>query len=152
MIADPINRRILRELQRDSRIAIAELGERVGLSASACHRRVKLLEEAGIIVGYVARLDRARLGLGMEFFVEVALRMQTDKAFDAFERAVLAMPEILECHLMAGGSDYLLRIAAADPDAFERIHREQLAKLPHVARIESHLSIRTVRRFTGYSL
>lgn len=152
MISDAIDRAILRELQRDCRLAVADLGQRVGLSASACHRRVKQLEAAGVIGGYVARLDRRALGLTLEFFVEVALRAQTDKAFDAFERAIEATPEILECHLMAGGTDYLLRVAAIDSADFERIHRERLAKLPNVARIESHLAIRTVRPMRGYGI
>lgn len=152
MTRDAIDRAILRELQRDARLAIAELGSRVGLSASACHRRVKQLEANGVIAGYVARLERRALGLTLEFFVDVALRSQTDKVFEAFERAVEAVPEILECHLMAGGTDYLLRVAAIDSDDFERIHRERLTKLPHVSRIESHLAIRTVRAMRGYSV
>ena len=86
----------------------------------------------------------------MEFFVEVALRSQSEKALEAFERAVEASPEILECHLMAGGTDYLLRVVAVDAADFERIHRERLARLPHVARLQSHLAIRTVRPWAGY--
>lgn len=150
MVEDPLNGRILKELQRDCRLSLAELGQRVGLSASACHRRVQQLEEAGVIVGYGARLDARKLGYAMEFFVEVSLKAQSDKALDAFERAVRAAPEILECHLMTGGSDYLLRIVAADAMDFERIHRECLSSLPNVARLESHMSIRTVRPWTGY--
>jgi Lrp/AsnC family transcriptional regulator, leucine-responsive regulatory protein len=150
MLTDSINRRILAALQSDSRISIADLGAKIGLSASACHRRVKLLEESGVIAGYGARLDPRRLGFGMEFFIQVALKSQSDKMLDAFERAVSVAPEILECHLMAGGTDYLLRIAARDASDFERIHRERLAKLPHVARLESHLAIRTVRSWRGY--
>ncbi len=152
MIVDPLNLRILRELQRDCRLSVAELGQRVGLSASACHRRVKQLEDAGIIMGYAARLAPRALGYTMEFFVEVSLKSQADKALDAFERAVRTSPEILECHLMAGGTDYLLRIVAADSADFERIHRERLAKLPNVARLESHLAIRTVRAWSGYPI
>jgi Lrp/AsnC family transcriptional regulator, leucine-responsive regulatory protein len=147
---DALDSRILRALQDDCRISIADLGERVGLSASACHRRVKLLEDAGLISGYVARLDPRALGYTLEFFIEVALKTQGDKAFDQFERAVSATPEILECHLMAGGTDYMLRIVARDSADFERIHREVLAKLPNVARLESNLAIRTVRRWNGY--
>jgi Lrp/AsnC family leucine-responsive transcriptional regulator len=147
---DEIDRRILRELQQDCRLAIAELGQRVGLSASACHRRVKLLEEAGIIAGYVARLDRAALGYSLEFFVQVALHGQNEGALDAFERAVATTPEVLECHLMAGGTDYLLRVVATDIADFERLHRERLSRLPNVARLESHLAIRAVRAWTGY--
>jgi Lrp/AsnC family transcriptional regulator, leucine-responsive regulatory protein len=152
MISDPLDRSILRELQRDCRLPIAELGQKVGLSASACHRRVKQLEASGVVSGYVARLDRRALGLTLEFFVDVALAAQTDKAFEAFEQAVSKAPEILECHLMAGGTDYLLRVAAIDSDDFERIHRERLAKLPNVARLESHLAIRTVRQMRGYTV
>ena len=150
MIADPLNVKILRELQRDCRLSIAELGARVGLSASACHRRVKALEDAGVITGYAAHLDPRKLGYTMEFFVEVSLKSQSDKILDAFERAVSASPEILECHLMAGGTDYMLRVAVTDGADFERIHRERLARLPHIARIESHLAIRTVRAWSGY--
>ncbi len=148
--SDPTDSRLLRELQRDSRLSVAELGARVGLSPSACHRRVRQLEDAGIISGYAARLDARALGYTMEFFVEVALKAQSDRALDAFERAVQTAPEILECHLMAGGTDYLLRIVARDAADFERIHRECLAKLPNVARLESHLAIRTVRPWRGY--
>lgn len=147
---DTVDSRLLRELQRDSRLSVAELGNRVGLSPSACHRRIRQLEEAGIISGYAARLDARALGYTMEFFVEVALKAQSDRALDAFERAVETAPEILECHLMAGGTDYLLRIVARDAADFERIHRERLAKLPNVARLESHLAIRTVRPWRGY--
>ena len=150
MATDSLDTRILRELQRDCRLTVAELGARVGLSASACHRRVKQLEEKGVITGYAARRDARALGYTMEFFVEVSLKSQSDKALDAFECAVTASPEILECHLMAGGTDYLLRIVATDSADFERIHRERLARLPNVARLESHLAIRTVRAWNGY--
>ena len=150
MRQDPINRRILAALQADSRISVADLGAKVGLSPSACHRRVKQLEEAGLIAGYGARLDPRALGYGMEFFVQVALKSQADKALDAFEKAVRSAPDVLECHLMAGGTDYHLRIVARDAADFERIHREVLAKLPHVARLESYLAIRTVRSWRGY--
>jgi DNA-binding Lrp family transcriptional regulator len=150
MLTDPINVRILKELQRDCRLSLDELGQRVRLSASACHRRVKQLEEAGVITGYGARLDARSLGHAMEFFIEVSLKSQADRALDAFERAATAAPEILECHLMAGGSDYLLRIVARDAADFERIHRECLARLPHIARLQSHLAIRTVRAWEGY--
>ena len=111
---------------------------------------LRALEEKGVITGYAARLDARALGYTMEFFVEVSLKSQSDKALDAFECAVTASPEILECHLMAGGTDYLLRIVATDSADFERIHRERLARLPNVARLESHLAIRTVRAWNGY--
>ena len=152
MTLDKPNRRILLKLQQDSRISVVELAEAVGLSPSACHRRVKLLEEAGVIAGYSAQLDRRALGFTMEFFVEVSLNSQSGKVFDEFERAVAGMDEILECHLMAGGTDYLLRIVAGDLADFERIHREHLAKLPHISRLQSNLAIRTVRAMTGYPM
>jgi Lrp/AsnC family transcriptional regulator, leucine-responsive regulatory protein len=150
MTVDAIDRRILRALQTDCRQTVAEIGILAGLSASACHRRIRNLEQAGVISGYSARLDRRALGYAMEFFVEVELRSQSDKALEAFERAVEAMPEILECHLMAGDTDYLLRVVAVDAADFERIHRERLARLPHVARLHSHFAIRTVRPWAGY--
>ncbi len=150
MTVDAIDRRILRALQTDSRQTVAEIGAIAGLSPSACHRRIRNLEQAGVIAGYTAQLDRRALGYAMEFFVEVALRSQSDKALEAFERAVEAAPEILECHLMAGDTDYLLRVVAVDAADFERIHRERLARLPHVARLHSHLAIRTVRPWAGY--
>ncbi len=147
---DLLNRRILAALQRDCRISIADLGQAVGLSASACHRRVKQMEDAGLVTGYGAHLDRAKLGFKVEFFVEVSLQSQMGDVLDAFERAVRGMEEILECHLMAGGTDYQLRVVAADVEDYERLHRERLSKLPHVTRIRSNLVIRTVRAWSGY--
>ncbi len=104
MTVDSIDRRILRALQTDSRQTVAEIGVVAGLSPSACHRRIRNLEQAGVISGYTARLDRRALGYAMEFFVQVELRSQSDKALEAFERAVETAPEILECHLMAGST------------------------------------------------
>lgn len=147
--ADPVDRRILRALQRDSRVSMAELGESVGLSASACHRRVRALEERGLIEGYRAVLDAVALGFPMTFFIEVSLSSQSEMALDAFEAAVRDVPEVLECHLMAGQSDYLLRIVARDHEDFERLHRRLLARLPGVARVHSNMSIRTVKARTG---
>ena len=131
---------------------MAELGAEVGLSASACHRRVKQLEDAGIIAGYVAQLDRQALGYRIEFFVEIELSSQSVKALDAFEKAAVRMEEILECHMMAGGTDYMLRVVASDVEDYERIHRERLAKLPNVSKLRSSLAIRTVRSWSGYPL
>ena len=148
--SDKIDRKILAELQRDSRIAVADLAAKAGLSASSCHRRVKLLEEQGVITGYGAKLDRVALGLAIEFFVEVSLAAQTEDAFEKFERAAARVPEILECHLMSGQFDYLLRIAAADAADYERIHRSKLARLPGIQRIQSSLALRTVKGWSGY--
>lgn len=150
MQLDSVDRRLLRALQQNCQESIAELGRTVGLSTSACHRRIKLLEEAGVISGYGARLDRGKLGLTLEFFVEVSLGAQSDKVLAAFERAVGQEPEILECHLMAGRTDYLLRVVAADAVDFERIHRERLTKLPGITSLQCHMAIRTVRSWSGY--
>jgi DNA-binding Lrp family transcriptional regulator len=149
---DKIDRIILQRLQGNSAQAIAELAAASGLSPSACHRRVKLMEEAGIVTGYGARLSREALGLANEFFVEISLSSQTEEAFEKFERAVQRMPEILECHLMSGQFDYMLRIVAADTADYERIHRQRLSRLPGVQRIQSSLALRTVKQWSGYPL
>jgi DNA-binding Lrp family transcriptional regulator len=149
---DKTDRIILTELQRNARQAVAELAAKAGLSPSSCHRRVKLLEEAGLITGYAANLDRARLGLANEFFIEISLSAQTEEAFERFEKAIQRIPEILECHLMSGQFDYLLRVAAADATDYERIHRSLLSRLPGVQRIQSALALRTVKGWAGYPL
>ncbi|AEQ52051.1 Lrp/AsnC family transcriptional regulator [Pelagibacterium halotolerans] len=146
---DEIDRKILRFIQADSAQSMVELGDRVGLSASACHRRLKALEERGFVAGYRAVLNRSKLGLSMQFFIELSLTSQSDKTFEAFERAVRDIPEILECHLMAGQSDYILRVVCQDAAAFERLHRELVARLPGVARIHSNLSIREVKEWSS---
>lgn len=146
---DAIDRKLLRALQHDSRRSIQELGEAVGLSASACHRRVKALEQSGAIRNYRAVLDANRLGFTMEFFIEVGLQSQSEPSLDAFEAAVVEIPEVLECHLMAGQSDYILRVVCRDHEDFERLHRRLAARLPGVARIHSNMSIRTVKAQAG---
>ncbi|MFC0009773.1 Lrp/AsnC family transcriptional regulator [Devosia nitrariae] len=149
---DDIDRKILRVVQADSRRGMQELGEAVGLSPSACHRRVRALEERGLIEGYRAVLSSERLGFSMQFFIEVGLISQSEAALDAFEAAVRDIPEVLECHLMAGQSDYILRVICRDHEDFERLHRRLSARLPGVARIHSNMSIRTVKARTGLPL
>ena len=149
---DKIDKIILAELQKTAQRPVADLAQKAGLSPSSCHRRVKLLEEAGVILGYTANLDRAALGLANEFFVEVSLSAQTEEAFERFEKAVQRVPEILECHLMSGQFDYLLRIAAADATDYERIHRSRISRLPGVQRIQSSLALRTVKAWAGYPI
>ena len=143
---------ILAELQRNAQAPIVELAAKAGLSASSCHRRVKLLEAAGVITSYSANLDRAALGLTNEFFVEVSLSAQTEEAFEKFEKAVQRVPEILECHLMSGQFDYLLRVAATDASDYERIHRSRISRLPGVQRIQSALALRTIKGWAGYPI
>ncbi|PEQ14161.1 AsnC family transcriptional regulator [Novosphingobium sp. PC22D] len=143
---------LLQALQADSALSIAQLAEAVGLSASACHRRVKALEEQGVIAGYGARLEPRAIGLAVEVFVEISLTSQSREAMDRFERAVADFDDILECHLMSGAADYLLRVAAADLDQYDAIHRDCLARLPGVSSMRSSFSLRRIKRFAGYPL
>ncbi|MBW7922461.1 MAG: Lrp/AsnC family transcriptional regulator [Rubellimicrobium sp.] len=146
---DATDRRILDILQREGRISNADLAERVNLSASACHRRMQRLEDEGLIAGYVALLDARRMGRATTVFVEITLSGQAEELLDAFERAVALVPEVLECHLMAGSADYLLKVAAADTDDFARIHRRSLSALPGVRGMQSSFVLRTVRESTA---
>jgi DNA-binding Lrp family transcriptional regulator len=147
---DKIDKIILNELQKNSQQSVLDVATKAGLSASSCHRRIKLLEEAGVITGYAAMLDRATLGLTNEFFVEVSLSAQTEEAFEKFEKAIQRVPEILECHLMSGQFDYLLRVVAVDAADYERIHRSRISRLPGIQRIQSSLALRTVKAWVGY--
>ena len=142
---DAIDRAILRVLQRDGRTPNSVVAESIHLSPSACHRRVARLEAAGVIRGYAALVDPKAAGRRSTVFVEITLQGQTTELLDAFERAVALVPEVLECHLMAGTADYLLKIAARDPDDFARLHREALARLPGVAKMQSSFSLKVVR-------
>jgi len=149
---DPTDRRILAVLQREGRITNTELSERVNLSASACHRRTQRLEEEGFIAGYVALLDARRMGRPTTVFVEITLQGQADDLLDAFERGVARVPDILECHLMAGTADYLLKIVAADTEDFARIHRQYLSRLPGVRQMQTSFSLRTVVKTTALAV
>ncbi len=146
---DATDARILTVLQRQGRISNADLSEKVHLSASACHRRVQRLEDAGIIRDYVALLDPRKLGRPTVVFVEITLSGQADEVLDAFEREVRLIPDVLECHLMAGTADYLLKVIAQDTEDFARIHRRYLARLPGVAQMHSSFALRTVRQTTA---
>jgi DNA-binding Lrp family transcriptional regulator len=149
MALDPTDRRILAVLQRRGRISNADLSEEVNLSASACHRRVQRLEEEGYISSYVALLDRRKMGLPTLVFVEITLPGQADDLLDAFEKAVSRIPDVLECHLMAGTADYILKIVAEDTEDFARIHRQHLSRLPGVAQMQSSFALRTVFKTTA---
>lgn len=149
---DATDRRILGVLQKDGRITNAQLSERVNLSPSACHRRVQRLEEEGLIAGYVALLDARRMGRPTTVFVEITLQGQADEVLDAFEREVARVPDLLECHLMAGTADYLLKIVAQDTEDFARIHRKYLSRLPGVRQMHSSFALRTVVKTTALAL
>ena len=146
---DATDRRILAVLQRQGRITNAELSEVVNLSPSACHRRVQRLEEEGFIAGYVALLDARRIGRMATVFVEITLQSQAEDLLDAFEREVARVPDVLECPLMAGSADYLLKIIAEDTEDFARIHRQYLSRLPGVAQMQSSFALRTVVKTTA---
>ena len=149
MSLDTTDRRILRELQRRGRISNAHLSEAVNLSASACHRRVQRLESEGYISGYVALLDARKLGVATTVFVEITLSGQADEVLDAFERAVARIPDVLECHLMAGTADYILKVMAENTEDFARIHRQHLSRLPGVVQMQSSFALRTVLKTTA---
>ena len=144
MEIDDTDRRLLTVLQKHGRITNAELSERVHLSPSACHRRVQRLEAAGVIRGWVALLDPRAVDRRSTVFVEIKLSSQSEEVLAAFERAVGLIPDVLECHLMAGTADYLLKILARDTEDFARIHRRHLSRLPGVAQMQSSFALRTV--------
>ena len=149
---DSIDRLILNELQTDGRVSHAELAERVGLSASACHRRVRRLEADGVIDGYVMLLDTGTVGRDLDVFVEVSLVSQSKESLARFEDEVRHCPEVMSCHLVAGDADYLLYLAVQDHRDFERIHNQYLSRLPGVARLRSNFAIRTVYQTTRHLL
>jgi Lrp/AsnC family leucine-responsive transcriptional regulator len=149
MDLDSMDRRILTVLQKSGRMSNADLSERVNLSPSACHRRVQRLEKDGYIRDYVALVDPRRIGLPTMAFVEITLSGQADELLEAFEREVARVPEVLECHLMTGKSDYLLKVVAKDTDDFARIHRQKLARLPGVLGMQSSFALRTVFKTTA---
>ncbi|PRY75215.1 Lrp/AsnC family leucine-responsive transcriptional regulator [Yoonia maritima] len=149
MDLDTIDRRILQVLQKTGRVSNAELSEVANLSPSACHRRVQRMEKEGYIRDYVALLNPRKVGLPTTVFVEITLSAQADEVLDAFERAVALVPDVLECHLMAGTADYLLKVVANDTEDFARIHRRYLARLPGVAQMQSSFALRTVRNTTA---
>ncbi len=146
---DETDRRILAVLQKHGRISNAELSERINLSPSACHRRVQQLEARGFIKDYVALLDPRLVGRPTTVFVEITLSAQADEVLEAFEREVAKIPDVLECHLMAGTADYLLKVVAFDTEHFARIHRRYLARLPGVAQMHSSFALRTVFKTTA---
>ena len=149
MTLDEIDRRILRALQRNGRMSNAELSDDVHLSPSACHRRVQRMEKEGYIKDYVALLDARKLKVPTTVFVEITLRGQADDILDAFEKSVARIPDVLECHLMAGTADYLLKVVAENTEDFARIHRQYLARLPGVQGMQSSFALRTVFKTTA---
>jgi Lrp/AsnC family leucine-responsive transcriptional regulator len=145
---DRIDRRILRALQSDGRQQNLQLAEKVGLSPSPCLRRVRHLEEQGVIERYVALLDPAKAGLPLVIFVRVTLERQDKATIEHFAAEIAKSPEVLECHLMAGSYDYLLRVVAADLDDYQRFQMECLTRIPGLRHVESEIPLRCVKHST----
>ena len=142
---DNIDRRILRMLQRDGRLQNIELAEKIGLSPSPCLRRVKMLEEAGVIERYVAVLDASKIGVGLTFFARVWLRGQDSETVDQFVEEVKRLPQVVECHLMAGDCDFLLRIVAADIDAYRRFQVDHLTRIKAVQSVKTEIPMQKIK-------
>jgi DNA-binding Lrp family transcriptional regulator len=141
---DTLDRAILAALLQDGRLSQVELAERIPLSATAIARRIRALEDKGVIQGYQARINQQALGLGMTVIVHVGLNSQNEDVLKAFEQAAAAAPSVVSCHLMSGEDDYLVTVMARDLADFERIHKEQLSRLPGVARLKSSFALREV--------
>ncbi len=142
---DTIDRKILTALQADSRMTMQALAERVGLSISPCQRRVRLLEERGVITGYIATVDQKSLGLHVSVFISIKLERQKEEDLDRFAKAISGWEEVLECYLMTGNRDYLLRVVAADLASYETFLKTKLTRLDGIASIESSFALSQVK-------
>ncbi|WP_338110568.1 Lrp/AsnC family transcriptional regulator [Pseudomonas indica] len=146
MKLDTIDRRILRALQRDGRLQNLELARQVGLSPSPCLRRVRLLEEAGVIERYVALLNPAKVSMGLTLFVRVWLTGQDEETVNCFTDAVRELPEVLECHLMAGDCDFLLRVVAADLDSYRQFQAKYLGRIQGVQSMKTEIPMQKIKQ------
>ena len=149
MDLDAIDRRILSVLQENARVTNVELAEAAGVSASPCWRRVRELERAGVISRYVTLVDPASVGLRVSVFVQVSLEEQVESALEIFEAVIQDRPEVMECYLMTGDADYLLRVVVADLEAYERFLMDHLTKVPAVANIRSSFALKQVKYRTA---
>ena len=152
MKLDRYDKLILEALQKDGRISNVHLANLVSLSESACLRRVRALEDSGMIDRYAALLSQPNVGLPGNVFVHIGLHREEESELAAFEEAVRGIPEVMECYLMTGEFDYLLRVVVSDMADFERLHRDALTRLPGVARVNSSVAIRTVQKKTELPL
>lgn len=141
---DEFDLKILASVQRNARITVLDLAKEVGLSPKPCTRRLKRLEESGVISGYIALCDRESLGWGVSVFVRINLERHSGEAFDAFEKAVTEYSQVVACHMMDGDCDYMLRVICEDVEAYERFLRNSLGRLPGVARIHSNFALKRV--------
>ena len=146
---DRIDQRILHDLQANGRITNVELARRAGISAPPCLRRVRALEEAGYVRGYHAEIEPKALGFNVSAFVQVGLDSQAEADLEEFERLVSGWPEVRECYMLAGETDFLLKVVAEDWDAYQKFLTEKLTPAPHVAHVKSALSIRTSKYKPG---
>lgn len=144
MILDAIDQRILAELQANARLSNVELAQKAGLSPSPCLRRVRAMEESGVIKGYAALVDQEAVGLPVSVFVMVSLERQVENSLEVFEGRVSALAEVMECYLMTGDSDYLLRVVTRDLQAYERFLMQHLTKFPGVSSIKSSFALKQV--------
>jgi Lrp/AsnC family transcriptional regulator, leucine-responsive regulatory protein len=142
---DAVDRRILRHLQQDARLSTADLAEKVGLSTTPVWRRVRALETAGVIKGYQALVDADAVGLRVSVFVHVSLEKQVESALEAFEAAIRRRPEVMECYLMTGDADYLLRVVVPDLRDYERFIMDHLTRIRGIASIKSSFALRPVK-------
>ena len=149
---DAIDRRILSELQDNADLSMQELGDRIGLSHTPCWRRVKRLEERGIVKRRVALLDAEQLDLAVNVFVNVSLRRHQENALNRFETAVQDVPEVVECYSVSGETDFLLRVVVADVTAYERLVKATLVHLPEVGNLTSTFALRQVKYTTALPL
>jgi DNA-binding Lrp family transcriptional regulator len=149
---DEIDRRILMALQENARITNVELAESVGISPSPCWRRVRELEQKGVISSYVTLIDPASIGLPVSVFVQVTLERQVETALEEFEGVVADWPEVMECYLMTGDADYLLRVVVADLAAYHRFLVDHLTRVPGVASIKSSFALKQVKYRTALPL
>lgn len=143
---DSVDRQLLAALQNDGRATVGELAERVSLSASPCWRRVKQLEESGLIEGYHARLSRRKLGYGVTGFVQLQMENHTPQAAESFERAVVALPQVLSCHNLSGRYDYQLEVVGVDLESFAEFVRTHIRALPGVREISTSFSLKEIKR------
>ena len=149
---DAIDRRILEHLQDNARISNVDLAARVGISASPCWRRVRELEESGVISNYVTLIDAASVGLTVSVFVNVSLERQVERQLDVFQNAIRDRPEVMECYLMTGEADFLLRVVVPDLMAYERFLMDHLTRVPGIASIKSSFALKQVKYRTALPL
>jgi Lrp/AsnC family leucine-responsive transcriptional regulator len=149
---DGIDLAILAALQKDGRLTNVALAREIGLSPTPCAERVKALEAGGVITGYAADLDAAALGLGLMVFIEIAIDRTSEDAFDQFRQAVIAIPEIQECHMVAGGFDYLLKVRVPDMNAYRAFLGEVLSKVPGIRETHSYAVMEQVKESRGLDM